>query len=90
MGQDLRKQVRHASSEVILFSVPVLDMQGHKNINTCGIALNVSSGGACIRTSCALEPGHVLSIVGTRGMKKAMVQWVQQDKSNYIAGVKNV
>ena len=90
MAQSERKHTRHPSSEVILFSVPVLDVQGIKNINTCGLALNVSGGGACIRTSFALEPGHVLSIVGTRGMKAAMVQWVQQDKCNYIAGVMNV
>ena len=90
MGQNLRKYRRHPSSEVILFSVPILDIQGVKNINTSGLALNVSSGGACIRTSCALEPGHVLSIVGTQGMKAAMVKWVQQDKNNYIAGVMNV
>jgi hypothetical protein len=90
MGQSERKHRRHPSTEVILFSVPVLDVLGIKNINTSGLALNVSSGGACIRTSFALEPGHVLSIVGTRGMKAAMVQWVQQDNSNYIAGVMNV
>ena len=90
MGQDLRKHLRHPSSEVILFSVPVLDIQGVKNINTSGFALNVSSGGACIRTSFALEPGHVLSIVGTRGMKAAMVKWVQQDKNFYVAGIMNV
>jgi len=89
MGKDARKHLRHPSSEVILFSVPVLDIQGLKNINTSGLALNVSSGGACIRTSFALEPGHVLSIAGTRGVKAAMVKWVQQDKSNYIAGVMN-
>ena len=90
MEQDSRKHMRHPSSEVILFSVPVLDIQGLKNVNTSGLALNVSSGGACIRTPYALEPGHLLSIVGTPGMKAAMVQWVQQDKSNYIAGVMNV
>jgi len=89
MGKDARKHLRHPSSEVILFSLPVLDIQGLKNINTSGLALNVSNGGACIRTSFALEPGHLLSIVGTRGVKAAMVKWVQQDKSYYVAGVMN-
>jgi len=90
MEQELRKHQRHPSSEVILFSVPVLDIQGLKHVNTSGLALNVSSSGACIRTSFALEPGHVLAIVGTRGMKAAQVKWVQQDKSFYVAGIMNV
>ena len=90
MGQDARKQLRHPSSEVVLFSVPVLDILGLKNINTSGLAMNVSRGGACIRTSFALEPGHVLSIVGTRGMTAALVKWVKQDKSYYVAGLVNV
>jgi hypothetical protein len=90
MGLSERKQLRHPSSEVILFSIPVPDIQGIKHINTSGIALNVSSGGACIRTAFALQPGHVLSIVGTPGMKRAMVQWVQQDQSYYVAGIMNV
>jgi hypothetical protein len=90
MGQDLRKHSRHSSSEVILFSVPMLDILGQINVNTSGLALNVSSGGACIRTACALEPGQILSIVGTRGMKAAMVKWVQQENNFYVAGVMNV
>jgi len=90
VGQDLRKHRRHPSSEVVLFSVPVLDIPGTKNINTSGLALNVSGGGACIRTSLALEPGHVLSIVGMRGVKTAMVRWVRQDKSFYVAGIMNI
>ena len=75
---------------MILFSVPVLDMPGIKNVNTSGLAVNVSRGGACIRTSFALEPGHIISIVGTRGMKAALVKWVQQDNNNCVAGVMNV
>ena len=90
MEQDRRKHLRHPSSEVILFSGPVLDIQGLKHVNTSGLALNVSSGGACIRTFLALEPGQVLSIAGTRGMKTAMVKWVKQDKSFYVAGIMNV
>ena len=90
MGQEARKHLRHPSSEVVLFSLPVLDAQGTKSFNTSGLALNVSGGGTCLRTSFALEPGHVLSIVGTRGMKAAMVKWVQQDKSFYVAGIMNI
>ncbi len=90
MAQDLRKYPRRPSSEVILFSVPVPGFLAPTKINTSGLALNVSCGGVCIRTSFALEPGHVLSIAGTRGTKAAMVKWVRQDKSFYVAGIMNV
>ncbi len=90
MEQELRKYPRRPSSEVILFSVPLADFSAPTKINTSGLALNVSSGGACLRTSFALEPGHVLAISGTRGMKAAMVKWVRQDKSFYVAGIMNV
>lgn len=84
-----RKYPRQPASEEVNFTTSILDFKEIKSINGSALTLNKSKGGACIKTTIALEPGHVLKILSGSKMQLAVVKWIKTENQYYIAGLKS-
>ncbi|MBI5410010.1 MAG: hypothetical protein HZA14_11640 [Nitrospirae bacterium] len=84
-----RKYQRQSASKEISFTTSLLDFGEMRRVNGSALTLNKSKGGACIKTTIALEPGHVLRILSDSRMRVAVVKWTKIEDYYYIAGLKN-
>ncbi len=74
-------------SQMIDYSVTVLDLRIRKRLHLKGDVLDIGDGGIGIQTDYPLEPGHVLVFSGIE-RKTGIVKWSRAfNESEYRIGI---